>query len=109
MHEREDQGDDQMILEKGRICLKTAGREAGKYCVIIGAEDETFVIVTGPKVITRVKRRKCNILQLEPTEHMLDINSGSDADVESAWKSSGLIEQLNIELPKFRTVPKTKK
>lgn len=90
---------DYMILEAGRICLKFAGREAGKYCVVL-EPGESFVLVTGPKTITGVKRRKCNIFHLEPTEHMLDIGKSSDdAHVEGAWNKSGLIEKLKIQLP----------
>ena len=62
-----------MILDKGRVCLKIAGREAGKYCVIVEPVDESFVLITGPKSITRIKRRKCNIEHLEPTSEMLKI------------------------------------
>ncbi|MCD6477374.1 MAG: 50S ribosomal protein L14e [Candidatus Aenigmarchaeota archaeon] len=91
-----------MMLEKGRICLKIAGREAGKYCVVVEPQNTSFVLITGPKTITRIKRRKCNVLHLEPTEHKLDIGSGTDLEIENAWKNSGLIEKLNIKLPRFR-------
>lgn len=91
-----------MILEKGRICLKIAGREAGKYCVVVEPVDESFVMVTGPKIITRIKRRKCNILHLEPTSEKLDLKTGDDSEVENAWKSSGFIEKFSIELPKLK-------
>ena len=91
-----------MILEKGRVCLKIAGREAGKYCVVVEPIDESFVMVTGPKTITRIKRRKCNVLHLEPTKEKIDIGSGSDEEVEKAWRNSGLIEKLGIQIPIFR-------
>jgi len=91
-----------MILDKGRVCLKIAGREAGKYCVIVEPVDESFVLITGPKSITRIKRRKCNIEHLEPTSEMLKIKTGEDSEVESAWRSSGLVEKLGIELPRVR-------
>ncbi|MBU3896752.1 MAG: 50S ribosomal protein L14e [Nanoarchaeota archaeon] len=94
-----------MILEKGRICLKVAGREAGKYCVVVAPIDESFVMITGPKSVTRVKRRKCNIVQLEPISEKFDLKSGEDSEIESAWKSSGLIKKLEIELPKQKTKP----
>ena len=91
-----------MIYEKGRVCLKLSGREAGKYCVVVEFVDDNFVIVTGPKEITRVRRRKCNIEHIEPTKHKLDIGSGSDDDVQKAWNDSGLINELNIVLPKLK-------
>jgi len=58
MHERKNKGEIEMMLEKGRICLKIAGREAGKYCVVVEPQNTSFVLITGPKTITRIKRRK---------------------------------------------------
>jgi len=95
-----------MNLETGRICLKVAGREAGKYCVVVEPQGDDFVLVTGPKAVTRVKRRKCNVLHLEPTEHVLKSGSWDDAAVEGAWKASGLVEKLGIELPARRKAKK---
>ena len=43
-------------LTVGRVCMKTAGREAGKYCVILKKEDANFMLVTGPRELTQVKR-----------------------------------------------------
>ncbi len=89
-----------MIFEKGRVCLKIAGREAGKYCVVVEPLKESFVMITGPKSVTRIKRRKCNIEHLEPTQEKFELSSGDDADVEAAWKESGLMDTLGIEAPK---------
>ncbi|MDD5417116.1 MAG: 50S ribosomal protein L14e [Candidatus Aenigmarchaeota archaeon] len=97
-----------MILEKGRVCLKLAGREAGKYCVVVEPLDESFVMITGPKSVTHVRRRKCNVVQLEPTTEILEIGSGEDSEVEAAWKSSGLLKKFYIELPKPKTKPAKK-
>jgi large subunit ribosomal protein L14e len=88
------------MYETGRVCLKIAGREAGKYCVIVENIDDNFVLITGPKTITGVKRRKCNINHIEPTEDKIEIApKADDASVESIWKSSGLIEKLEIKVP----------
>jgi large subunit ribosomal protein L14e len=95
------------VIEPGRICMKTAGREAGMYCIILDSAKDNFVTVTGPKSITRVKRRKTNIIHLEPTEHVLNITEdASDQDVADAWKSSGLIGQLNITVPQKKVTEK---
>jgi large subunit ribosomal protein L14e len=85
-----------MLFEKGRICLKIAGREAGKYCVVV-EEGEEFVTVTGPKEITKIKRRKCNTNHLEPTVEKLDVKGGSDEEIKLLWESSGLLEKLGIK------------
>ncbi len=95
-----------MIYEKGRVVMKLSGREAGKYCVIVEPIDDTFVMITGPKDVTRVRRRKCNIEHVEPTKHKLDIGSGSDEDVKKAWNDSGKINELGIVIPTFRKVEK---
>ena len=92
------------MIEPGRIVLKIAGRESGKYAVIVENTNDNFVLITGPKAITGVKRRKCNIDHIEPTENKLDIDSkADDATIESLWKSSGLIEKLEIKVPVKRT------
>ena len=64
-----------VVLEVGRVCMKIAGREAGKYCVVIkpvgkSKEEKSFVIVTGPRLLTGVKRRKSNIDHLKSTEYI---------------------------------------
>lgn len=95
------------MLEPGRIVLKIAGREAGKYAVIVESANDNFVLITGPKSITGVKRRKCNIDHIEPTEHKFDIDSkADDAFIEGLWKSSGLIEKLEIKVPVKREFKK---
>ena len=88
------------MIEPGRICLKIAGREASRYCVIVEIVNDDFVLITGPKSITGVKRRKCNIDHIEPTEHKFEIDSKvDDSKIEELWKSSGLIEKLGIKVP----------
>jgi large subunit ribosomal protein L14e len=88
------------MLETGRIVLKIAGREAGKYAVIVENSNDGFILITGPKSITGIKRRKCNVDHVEPTENILEIGAkADDASIEERWKSSGLIEKLSIDVP----------
>lgn len=83
------------IFDVGRICVKTAGREAGRKCVIVDIIDENFVLVTGPKPLTGVKRRRANIKHLEPTPYKIDIPKGaSDEEVVKALESSGLLSMM---------------
>jgi len=65
-------------IEIGRICVKTAGREAGRKCVIVDIVDKNFVLITGPKLLNKVKRRRANIKQLEPTNEKVEIETGAD-------------------------------
>ncbi|AAY80180.1 50S ribosomal protein L14e [Sulfolobus acidocaldarius] len=80
-------------IEIGRICVKTRGREAGKKCVIVDIIDSNFVLVTGPKEINGVKRRRVNILHIEPTDKKVEINKGAtDQEVKQAIEQSGLTD-----------------
>jgi len=67
-------------MEIGRICVKLLGREAGKKCVIVDAVDKNFVIVTGPKQLTGVKRRKANAKHLEFTNERIEVKKGASDD-----------------------------
>ncbi|MEM5804370.1 MAG: 50S ribosomal protein L14e [Candidatus Aenigmatarchaeota archaeon] len=96
------------MIGKGRVCMKIAGREAGRYCVVLEEPKEGFVLVTGPKSVTCVKRRRCNIMHIEPTENVLELAGDDDSSVESAWKSSGLIEKLGIQVPEKRKAKEAK-
>ncbi|EWG07717.1 MAG: 50S ribosomal protein L14e [Candidatus Aramenus sulfurataquae] len=92
------------VIETGRICVKTRGREAGKKCVIVDIVDNNFVLVTGPKKLSGVKRRRINILHLEPTDKKVDIQKGaSDEEVEKKLQEAGLAdfmkEQLKVRIP----------
>jgi large subunit ribosomal protein L14e len=82
-------------IEVGRICVKICGREAGKKCVIVDIIDKNFVLVTGPKTVTGVKRRRANINHLEPLTEKIDIKRGaSDEEVTEALKAKGLLEAM---------------
>jgi large subunit ribosomal protein L14e len=77
-----------MVMEIGRTCIKTAGREAGEKCVIVDIIDKTHVLVSGPNI----KRRSCNVKHLEPLTNKLDITKGaSDEDVKRAIESAGTL------------------
>lgn len=95
------------VLEPGRVVLKIAGREGGCYAVVVEHARDNFVTITGPKSITGIKRRKCSVFHLEPTEHMFQ--AGTDEQLEKEWKSSGLIEKLGIKVPEKRKQAKEAK
>lgn len=82
-------------IEVGRICVKVCGREAGKKCVIVDVIDKSFVLVTGPKNFTGVKRRRANINHIEPLAEKISIKRGaSDEEVTEALKKKGLLEAM---------------
>jgi large subunit ribosomal protein L14e len=74
-------------IEVGRICVKATGREAGKRCVIVDLADKSFVLVTGPKSVTGVRRRRANINHIEPLQDKVEIKRGAtDEEVAEALK-----------------------
>lgn len=75
-------------IEVGRICVKIAGREAGRKCVVVDVIGKNFVLVTGPRKVTGVKRRRVNVDHIEPTEKKIEIRRGdSDEEIVSAIDS----------------------
>jgi large subunit ribosomal protein L14e len=82
-------------IEVGRICVKLTGREAGRKCVIVDIIDKSFVLITGPKNVTGVKRRRTNINHIEPLQDKIAIKRGaSDEEVTEALKTAGKLEEI---------------
>lgn len=87
-------------MDIGQVCVKLAGRETGKKCVVVDVVDESYVLVSGPEV----KRRRCNVGHLEPLEQKLEIKKGaSDKVIERAFASIG---EVKPERPVRRKPPK---
>ena len=77
-------------IEVGRICIKQLGRESNKKCVIIDVMDKSFVLVTGPKKVTGVKRRRVNINHIMPLQDKIEVKRGaSDDEVTQALEAAG--------------------
>jgi large subunit ribosomal protein L14e len=73
------------MIDIGRVCVKIAGRDAGKRCVVVDVLDENYVLVDG-----ETRRRKCNILHLEPLDKTVEITKGaSHAEVAKAAAALG--------------------
>ena len=62
-----------MILDVGRVCIKIAGREAGSIAVVVDVVDSKHVRIDG-----NVKRKKCNILHLDPTDLVLKLKKNAN-------------------------------
>lgn len=91
-------------VEVGRICVKVVGREAGRKCVIVDLIDKNFVLVTGPKEVTTIKRRRVNISHIEPTGEKIKLGRGAtDEDVAQALETAGKTEEMK-ELVKPQVV-----
>jgi len=82
-------------IEVGRICVKLVGREAGRKCIIVDVMDKNFVLITGPKDVTGVKRRRANANHVEPLKDKIKIKRGAaDEEVAEALKASGKLEEM---------------
>lgn len=68
------------MLEVGRLCVKTAGRDAGKKAVVINILDDKYVLIDG-----ETRRRKCNVAHLEAIEKTIEIKK--DAPHEEVIKA----------------------
>ncbi|RLG15650.1 MAG: 50S ribosomal protein L14e [Candidatus Nanohalarchaeota archaeon] len=80
-------------IETGRVCIKTRGRNAGKYCIITETIDDNYVTITGPKALNKIKTKKCNIDHLALTGKKLDIkDKATEKDVEEAIESANLTD-----------------
>lgn len=81
-------------MEIGRICLKIAGRDSNKKCVVVDILDKNSVLIDG-----ETRRKRCNILHIEPLNQVLDIKKGASHDeVINAFKKIGL--KARITRPK---------
>ncbi len=74
------------MIEVGRLCMKIAGRDAGLQCVVVDVLDKNFVLIDG-----QTRRRKCNIMHLEPSDKLLKVSKGATHDaVVKLFKDLGM-------------------
>lgn len=74
-----------MIFDVGRVCMKIAGRDSNKYCVVIKKIDDNYVEIDG-----QTRRKKCNIDHLEPIDKILKIKEGAASkEVADALTKAG--------------------
>jgi len=87
------------MIEIGRVCVKTAGRDAGLKCLIVDILDDKFVLIDG-----ETRRRKCNILHLEPLKDVIKIKK--NASHEEIKKE---FEKLGLKARETKLKPKTER
>ena len=86
-------------MEVGRICVKLVGRETGRKCVVVDVVDKNFVLITGPKSVTGVRRRRTNVDHLEPTPESVEVKKGAaDDEVEKALTKGKKTKFMKEEL-----------
>lgn len=74
------------MFDVGRVCYKICGREANKIAIVVDKVDDNYVMIDG-----NVKRRRCNVKHLEPTNKVLKISKGdSTIAVHKAMSLAGI-------------------
>lgn len=96
------------MLEIGRICVKIAGRDAGKKAIIIDVLNEPFVLIDG-----EVRRRKCNVKHLEPLNKIIEISKNAShtevlKTLELEEKKKKKEKKEKVARPKKKKVSKKK-
>jgi large subunit ribosomal protein L14e len=57
--------------------------------------DKSFILITGPKKVSGVKRRRVNMNHVMPLEDKVDIKKGaSDDEVAQALNAAGKTESM---------------
>jgi large subunit ribosomal protein L14e len=75
------------LYDVGRVCIKIAGRDARKKCVVVDILDNMYVMIDG-----ETRRRKCNVAHLEPLHLLVDIKTNaSNEEVVQALKTEGIV------------------
>jgi len=75
-----------ILFSVGRLCLKLAGRDAGRKCVVVEILDDSFVLVDGD-----VRRKKVNLKHLEPLAQTLELpNNASHEEVKKVFEKMQL-------------------
>lgn len=74
------------LYETGRLCVKTAGRDAGLKCIVLNQIDKNYVLVDG-----QTRRKKCNIAHLEPLPTIISLEKDASPDaVKKACAEAGI-------------------
>ena len=69
------------MIEVGRLCVKIAGRDAGKHCVIVEVVDKKTVVIEGS-----TRKRKCNVIHLYPLNEVIDVKSLAKEFETRGWE-----------------------
>jgi len=86
------------MISIGRMCVKIAGRDAGKKCIIIDILEGPFVLIDG-----ETRRKRCNISHLELLEEKVEIKkNASHEEIKEIFAKKGIT--ITDTKPKQKTV-----
>lgn len=81
-HYTQPQGNAEKLYGVGAVCMKIAGRDAGKLCVITETLEGNFVKVDG-----YTRPRKVSMRHIEPTGRTVDVKKATDSKAIQALLS----------------------
>lgn len=88
-------------IEIGRLCVKIAGRDAGRECLITELQGSSFVIIDG-----NTRRKRCNVAHLHFLPQIADIKEkASHEEVIKALEKLG-ISALEKQSHKYTKKPR---
>jgi large subunit ribosomal protein L14e len=94
-----------MVLEIGRVVMKIAGRSSGKIGIVVDKIEKGFVLVDGD-----LKRKKYNILHLEPLDKVVKIKKGaSSSEIKEILKKEGLLKEKKKKFKREKKKKEEKK
>lgn len=88
-----------MTIEIGRLCIKTAGRDAGKRAVIVDILDERSVLIDG-----ETRRKRCNIAHLELLGQVVKLEKN-----QSHEEVLGILKGVGVSARNTKPKSKTEK
>jgi len=90
------------MMNIGRLCVKTAGRDAGLRCVVLSSVKNNRVLIDG-----ETRRRLCNVGHLEPLPTLVEVKEeASHEEVGAALQPLG-ITVLSTKSKKVAPRPRT--
>jgi len=93
------------MFEIGRVCVKIAGRDAGKTAVVVDKVSGERVLIDG-----NVRRRKCNVKHLEPLKDILNLKKGaSTLEVHKLMIAAKMKVEEQIKVKRTEKKEKTKR
>ena len=76
-----------MMIEIGRVCVKTAGRDATKHAVIVDVLEDNRVLLDG-----NVRRRVVSLTHVEPLNRKVSVKKGAETQ-----EVLDALDKLNIK------------
>jgi large subunit ribosomal protein L14e len=93
------------MINVGQVCVKIAGRDAGKQCVVVQVLGNNRVLIVG-----ETRKKACNVSHLEPLPINLKLKKGAtEKEIEAALKKAKISVRKTKPKKKSARPKKTRK